>query len=286
MGFTLDGRAAECDFREMSTQACPIVGIPTCAVSVDGRPMYRVVGKYADSVVDGAGCLPLLIPAIGEVGCFIELMGRLDGLFLTGGASNVRPDFYDGEESRAGTLHDPDRDSTTLPLIRAAVEAGVPVFAVCRGIQELNVALGGTLHQNVHELPGKSEHRMNRSVPTDERYEARHPITINPGGMLEKMAAAEMADGREVMVNSLHAQAIDQLGEGLFVEAVSDDGVIEAVSVSGAKSFALGVQWHPEHHTSLQWPLSKAMFGGFGDACRDRMTARRSADGASSIRAA
>ncbi len=253
---------------------------------VDDKPTYRVVGKYAASVVDGAGCLPLLIPALGEVGCFVELMSRLDGLFLTGGASNVRPDFYDGEASRAGTLHDPDRDATSLPLIRAAIEAGVPVFAICRGIQELNVALGGTLHQNIHELPGKSEHRMNRSVPTDERYEIRHPITINPGGMLEEMAAEEVADGREIMVNSLHAQAIDRLGDGLFVEAVSDDGVIEAVSVSDAKAFALGVQWHPEHPTSLRWPLSKAMFGAFGEACRARMTARRRGEGASSIRAA
>lgn len=286
MGFTLDDRAAECDFREMSTQACPIVGIPTCAMLVDDKPMYRVAGKYAASVVNGADCLPLLIPAIGEVGCFIELMARLDGLFLTGGASNVRPDFYDGEESRAGTLHDPERDATTLPLIRAAIEAGVPVFAVCRGIQELNVALGGTLHQNVHELPGKSEHRMNRSIPQDERYEVRHPITIRPGGMLEKMTDGETADGREVMVNSLHAQAIDRLADRLFVEAVSDDGVIEAVSVADSKAFALGVQWHPEHHTSLQWPLSKAMFEGFGVACRERMAARGSSDGASSIRAA
>jgi putative glutamine amidotransferase len=286
VGFTLDDRAAECDFRKMSTQTCPIVGIPTCSILVDDKPMYRVAGKYAASVVNGAGCLPLLIPAVGEVGCFIELMSRLDGLFLTGGASNVRPDFYDGGESRAGTLHDPERDATTLPLIRAAVEAGVPVFAVCRGIQELNVALGGTLHQNVHELPGKSEHRMNRSVPQDERYEVRHPITINPGGMLEKMAADALAEGREVMVNSLHAQAIDRLGEGLFVEAVSDDGVIEAVSVAGAKAFALGVQWHPEHPTSLRWPLSQAMFGGFGNACRERMAARQGGGGASSIRAA
>ena len=149
---------------------------------------------------------------MGEVGCFRELVARLDGLFLTGAASNVDPEIYDGEPSRAGTLHDPARDATTLPLITAAIDIGVPVFAVCRGIQELNVALGGTLHQNVHELPGKNEHRMNRSVPSDERFEPRHPVTVQPGGLFEKM----VGDTSEVMVNSLHAQAIDQPGDGLF----------------------------------------------------------------------
>ena len=276
----------------MSTQACPIVGIPTCAVEIDGRPVHRVGQKYIDSVVDGSGCLPMLIPAVGEVGCFRELMARLDGLFLTGAASNVEPHLYDGEPSRTGTLHDPARDATTLPLIRAAVDCGVPVFAVCRGIQELNVALGGTLHQNVHELPGKNEHRMNRSLPSDDRFDVRHPIFLQQGGMLEKFAAESgLAHGSggsggsggcgEVMVNSLHAQAIDRPADGLFIEALSDDGVIEAVSLPDAQDFVLGVQWHPEHPTCREWPLSKAMFDAFGEACRARI-ARRMAGGVSS----
>jgi putative glutamine amidotransferase len=236
--------------------------------------------KYISCVVDDSGCTPLLVPAMGEVGCFRELVSRLDGLFLTGAASNVDPEFYDGAPSRTGTLHDPARDATTLPLINAAIDIGVPVFAVCRGIQELNVALGGTLHQNVHELPGKNEHRMNRSVPSDERFEPRHPVTIQPGGLFEKM----VGDTSEVMVNSLHAQAIDQPGDGLFVEAISDDGVIEAVSMPAAKDFVIGVQWHPEHPIPMQWALNKGLFAAFGEACRARLS-KRSA-GASAVRAA
>jgi putative glutamine amidotransferase len=266
----------------MSKQPCPIVAIPACIAEVDGRTMHRVGQRYIESVIDLAGCQPLLVPAMGEVGCFKEMISRLDGLFLTGAASNVEPHHYNGTPSRAGTLHDPGRDSTSLPLIRAAVEMGIPVFAVCRGIQELNVALGGTLHQNIHELPGKSEHRMNRALPSELRVQVRHPIEIQPGGMLEKL----MGRTGEIMVNSLHAQGIDQPGDGLFVEAYSDDGVVEAVSYPDAKGFVLGVQWHPEHQVPMQWPLSKAMFDAFGDACRANAEARKSGSAPSSIRAA
>jgi putative glutamine amidotransferase len=266
----------------MSKQPCPIVAIPACIAVVDGRTSHRVGQKYIESVIEYAGGLPLLVPAMGEVGCFQEMVARFDGVFLTGAASNVEPHHYNGTPSRAGTLHDPGRDATALPLIRAAVEAGVPLFAICRGIQELNVALGGSLHQNVHELPGKGEHRMNRALPSEMRVQVRHPIAIQPGGMLERLC------GRtgEVMVNSLHAQGIDRLAEGLFVEAVSDDGIVEAVSLPRAKGFVLGVQWHPEHQVPMQLPLSKAMFDAFGDACRKHLAARQGHASSSSIRAA
>jgi len=266
----------------MSKRPCPIIAIPACVAIMDGRPSHRVGQKYIESVIELAGGQPLLVPAMGEVSCFKAMVRRFDGIFLTGAASNVEPHHYDGTPSRAGTLHDPGRDATALPLIRAAVEEGVPVFAVCRGIQELNVALGGSLHQNVHELPGKGEHRMNRALPSELRVQVRHPIEVQPGGMLERLT------GRtgEVMVNSLHAQGIDRLADDLFVEAVSDDGIIEAVSMPGAKGFVLGVQWHPEHQVPMQWPLSKAMFDAFGKACRDYMAKRDGHAASSSIRAA
>ena len=264
----------------MSKEVCPIVAIPACAVSVDGRLSHRVAETYVDGVVEGAGCMPLLIPPVGEVTCFTALIDRVDGLFLTGGASNVEPHHYNGAPSRTGTLHDPARDATVLPAIRAAIAAGVPVFAVCRGIQELNVALGGTLHQNVHELPGKNEHRMNRALPPEERFQVRHPVVIQPGGAFEELAGGV----EELMVNSLHAQAIDRLADGLRVEAVSDDGVIEAVSMPDAKGLVLGVQWHAERPHATATPLSAALFRAFGDACRARLAARR--DSASSVRAA
>jgi len=255
----------------MSKDSCPIVAIPACLTEVEGRTMHRVGQRYVDCVIEFAGCQPLLVPACGEVSCFAELVTRFDGIFLTGAASNVEPHHYNGTPSRAGTLHDPGRDSTSLPLIRAAIEAGVPVFAVCRGIQELNVALGGSLHQNVHELPGKGEHRMNRALPSELRVQVRHPIEIQAGGLLERLT------GRigEVMVNSLHAQGIDRPAKGLFIEAISDDGIIEAVSKPAAKGFVLGVQWHPEHRVPAQWPLSKAMFDAFGEACRRHLAARQ-----------
>lgn len=232
--------------------------------------MHRVGGNYAEAICGASGCTPVLIPALGEDHCFDTLVERLDGLFLTGGAPNVEPHHYGGPPSRKGTLHDPKRDATVLPLIRKTIEAGVPLFAVCLGIQELNVALGGTLHPLVHELPGKNEHRMDRTLPMGERHHIRHPIVISPGGMMEELTGGE----REVMVNSLHAQAIDQPAEPLLVEAVSDDGVIEAVSMPTAKGFVLGVQWHPEGREPLKWPLSAAMFEAFGDACREHCAAR------------
>lgn len=264
----------------MSKQPCPIVGVPACAETIDGRSNHRVSTRYVSGLIDGAGCLPLLVPAVGEVACFKTLLERLDGLFLTGAASNVEPGHYDGKASREGTPHDPERDATTLPLIRLAVELGVPVFAVCRGIQELNVAFGGTLHQNVHELPGKNEHRMNRSLPSELRLGPRHPVALQAGGLLARL----WDGGGEVMVNSLHAQAIDRPGDGLFVEAISDDGVIEAVSMPDAEGFVLGVQWHPEYPVPFDAPLSREMFDAFSAACRARLDARDAAP--SSIRAA
>ncbi len=253
-----------------SDNCLPLVGIPANYAKEDERGMHRVGGNYVEAVRGCSDCAPVLIPAIGENHCFDSLIERLDGLFLTGGAPNVEPRHYDGPPSRKGTLHDPKRDATTLPLIRQAIEAGVPVFAVCLGIQELNVALGGTLHQMIHELPGKNEHRMDRTLPAGERHHVRHPIFISPGGMLDRLTGAE----GEVMVNSLHAQAIDKPADCLFVEAVSDDNVVEAVSMPEARGFVLGVQWHPEGREPLKWPLSDAMFKAFGDACRTYCAAR------------
>lgn len=251
----------------MTEHDLPLVGIPACVTGdEDGGAFHKVGEKYIMAVAGASHCMPLLIPALGDWYDPYELAGRLDGLMLTGSPSNVEPHHYDGEPSRPGTHHDPVRDATTLPLIRAALELGVPLFAICRGHQELNVALGGSLHQNVHELDGKNEHRSDQTKPYDERYMERHPVHITPGGVLHGLTGG----ASEVMVNSLHAQAIDRVAGSLTVEAVSDDGVVEAVSVKDVKSFALSVQWHPEHRLALEWPLSRAMFQAFGDAARSR----------------
>jgi putative glutamine amidotransferase len=249
----------------------PLIGIPACQRIKSPGPIHHVGEKYINAVMNGARGLPMLIPALGDRLDLDELVTRLDGLLLTGSPSNVEPHQYGGPDSRAGTEHDPKRDQTTLPLIRKAVSAGLPLFAICRGIQELNVAFGGTLFQLVHEVDGKRDHRSDKSKPPEQRYDPAHAVRLAPGGVLARLLGAE-----EAMVNSLHAQGIDRLGQGLVVEATAPDGLIEAVSVQGSRGFALGVQWHPEH-PNLEAPVSKALFQAFAAACRDRLTARQRA---------
>jgi putative glutamine amidotransferase len=249
----------------------PLIGIPTCFREVNERVMYTAVVRYPHAVVDAAGGLPVLIPSIGDKLDLDALLGRLDGILLTGSPSNVEPYHYGGPPSREGTLHDPDRDATTLPLIRAAVARGLPVLAICRGIQELNVALGGTLHQRIGERPGGDVHRRGRDIKRimemtmDERYGPCHPVKLAPDGYFAALAGAT-----EIMVNSLHGQGIDQPAPGLKVEAVAPDGLIEGVSLPAAH-FVVGVQWHPEYKP-LNNPFSRALFDAFGQACRVKAT--------------
>lgn len=256
----------------MST--APLIGVSACARQGERHMFHSVAEKYIDAVVAGVGGVPLIIPALGVQSDIAALLGALDGLMLTGSPSNVEPRQYGGAPSRDGTLHDAARDATTLPLIRAALDAGVPLLAICRGQQELNVALGGTLHQNVHELDGKRDHRGRKVPSNEERYGMAHTVELEPGGLLARLAGGAC----RATVNSLHAQAIDRVAPTLAVEAVStEDGIVEAVRVTGAASFALGVQWHPEWHIATD-ALSRAIFASFGDAARAR-AARRSAAG-------
>lgn len=248
----------------------PLIGVTACARAGERHVFHSVASQYVRAVVDGAGGVPLIIPALGNESDIATLLATLDGVLLTGSPSNVEPHHYGGPPSRDGTLHDAARDATTLPLIRAAIDAGVPLLAVCRGHQELNVALGGSLHQNVHELPGKRDHRGRKVPSNEERYGYAHTVELMPGGLLARLAGM-----RTVTVNSLHAQAIDRVAPGLAVEAVSsDDGVIEAVRVTNAASFALGVQWHPEWHIATD-ALARAIFSTFGDAARSHAAKRR-----------
>ena len=248
----------------------PIVGITACRTEIDGKPAHRVSEKYIDALRRITNCIPLLIPAFGDIDFGLQIVDRLDGLVLTGSGSNVHPSLYNGAPSRTGTTHDPHRDGTSLPLIRCAVDSKLPVLAVCRGIQELNVALGGSLHQNIHELEGKNEHRMNRAAPNQERFSVRHPITIHEGGLLSKL----VGDSGQRMVNSLHAQAIDRLSDELTVEATSDDGVIEAVSLKNGRSFALGIQWHPEYPLTKDCEMEINLFKAFDSAATKYLSAR------------
>ena len=250
----------------------PTIGVSACRKFISPHPFHAAGEKYLAALSHAARGLPLLIPALGDAIGAEQLFSRLDGLFLTGSPSNVEPHHYAAARVDPEIEHDPDRDATTLPLIRRAVECGVPLFAVCRGFQEMNVAFGGTLHQKVQEVEGLMDHREDKSQPLDSQYAPAHPVGLEPGGFL-----ARLARGNEIAVNSLHAQGVARLGDGLRVEARAPDGLIEAFRVEGASTFACGVQWHPEWKV-LDNPFSRALFEAFGDACRARRAARREHD--------
>ena len=245
----------------------PRVGLPTDHKQIGAHPFLAVCEKYVRAVVDGAGCLPLLVPTLDPVLPLRDVLAGLDGLLLTGAVSNIEPHHYSDESSYEGNLLDPRRDATNLPLIPLAIEMGVPVLAICRGFQEVNVAFGGTLYQKVHEQPGFMDHRENKDDPLDVQYGPAHDIALVPGGVL-----AGLAGDTRATVNSLHGQGVRRLGEGLVVEAQAPDGLVEAFRHDGP-AFMLAVQWHPE------WKVREnafylATFRAFGDACRARAARR------------
>jgi putative glutamine amidotransferase len=255
----------------------PLVGISVC-LKANGRGgwMHTAGDKYVQAVVHAIGGLPILIPAFGRefaaddsmTQALDHLLDMLDGVLLTGSPSNVEPHHYAGSPSREGTAHDKARDATTLPLIRRAIDTGVPLIAICRGLQEVNVALGGTLHQLVHEVEGRRDHRAPKAPTADENYAPAHDVDIVESGLLHQLLGE-----RRVQVNSLHAQGVDRLAPGARLEAVADDGQVEAFSVPGAPAFALALQWHPEHR-ALENPISMKLFGAFATACRERAAQR------------
>jgi putative glutamine amidotransferase len=229
------------------------------------HPFHAVGEKYITAVAQAARCLPLLIPVLETPLDVAEILAAVDGIFFTGSPSNVEPSRYSGPASAPGTLHDPHRDATTLSLIPRAVANGVPVFGVCRGFQEMNVAMGGTLHQRVQEIAGLEDHREDKEQPLEVQYGPAHDVVLERGSLLAKLAGAD-----RIRVNSLHAQGVDQLGPDLAVEARATDGLVEAFRVRSAPSFALAVQWHPEWQV-MSNPLSKALFAEFGRAARNKI---------------
>jgi len=245
-----------------------MIGIPADRRILGPHPFHCVGEKYIDAVAEAAEAIPVLIPALGDRH-LDEVIERIDGILLTGSPSNVEPARYAGPPSDPETLHDPHRDATTLPLIPRVVAAGIPLFAVCRGFQEMNVAFGGTLWQKVQEQPGMRDHREDGEQPLERQYAAAHAVDLVPGGLLSRIAGA----GR-VMVNSLHSQGVRQLGRDLEVEARAEDGLVEGFRVRSAPGFAVAVQWHPEWQV-MQNPFSRALFAAFGDAARTRANARK-----------
>lgn len=240
----------------------PLIGISCCmkGFGLFNTPNHAASDSYVRVVLGPVGGIPILLPAAGEA-LVPEILPRLDGLILTGSRSNVCPEFYDGPPHQAGTPEDLARDSTTLPLIRSALAAGLPLFAICRGFQELNVALGGSLDQRIQDLPGRLDH----STPADQklsrvRIAKAHDVRLAPGSLTARLAGAE-----RLPVNSLHNQGVERLAPRLEAEGWAPDGTIEAVRVRDARGFALGVQWHPEY--DWEWDsASRRLFEAFGRA--------------------
>ena len=243
----------------------PLVGIPCDYRIIGPHPFHAVGEKYIVAARDGAGAIPVLLPVLESPLDIDEILDTVDGVLLTGSPSNVAPKRYGGPAPRDGVLQDERRDATTLPLIRHIVERGVPLLALCRGFQELNVAYGGTLHQHVEEVPGRFDHREDKHQPLDIQYGPIHDVHLTPGGRHEAIAGEAT-----IKVNSLHSQGVDRVGEGLAVEAVALDGTVEALRVRNAQSFALGVQWHPEWRF-WESDFSKALLAAFGQAMRARL---------------
>ncbi len=247
----------------------PIIGVPADRRVLEPHPFHMVGEKYLTAIIEAADAVPLIIPVLADHLAIDELVDQVDGVMLTGSPSDIEPHHYGDENDDPDALRDPHRDALTLPIAKHALETGVPLFAVCRGFQELNVVLGGTLHQKVHAVEGYHMHKENPDDPLDVQYGPSHPVRLVEGGLLSRLAGAD-----EVIVNSLHGQGIKKLARGVTVEAVADDGLIEAFSVDEAQGFALAVQWHPEWRATEN-EFSSAIFKAFGDACRERARERQ-----------
>ncbi|MEC9245439.1 gamma-glutamyl-gamma-aminobutyrate hydrolase family protein [Nitratireductor rhodophyticola] len=240
----------------------PLIAVSTDAKDFENYTWHATPQPYLDAAVSTAGVLPVLLPSLGDRLDLDSLLETVDGVLVTGSKSNVYPELYGGEASEENGPYDHARDATTLPLIRKAIEKGVPLLAICRGIQELNVALGGTLATEIHEREGAFDHRGPQEAGHDTRFAIRQTVKVAPGGCL-----ARIFDTSEVRVNSVHRQGVDRPAPCLQVEAVADDGTVEAVSVKEAPGFAVGVQWHPEYWAHKD-DSSARIFRAFGEAVR------------------
>lgn len=240
----------------------PVIGV-VCETAKHGLHLYHQTGdKYLQAVTRSADCVPLMIPALAEHIDPQDFLGQLHGLLLTGGYSNIQRTRYGLAPAPEGEHEDQPRDELSFGLIPTALDLGLPLFAICRGFQELNVALGGTLHPRLQEVDGRFDHRENTEDPVDVQYGPAHSVTLAEGGVLHQIIGES-----EFMVNSVHGQGIDRLADSLNVEAEADDTTIEAVTVRNAKGFNLAVQWHPEWQ-SWNNPQSHRMFQAFGAAAR------------------
>lgn len=241
----------------------PVVGIiGNMTLLNESYPVHAGGTMNSEAVALASGCLPLIIPSDPRFVTVAELLDLCDGFLLTGGRANVHPSEYDEDETPAHGAFDRCRDAITLPLIRACVDRGQPFLGVCRGFQEVNVAMGGTLYPEIRDLPGRMNHRMPPDGTLEEKFALRHPVRFTKGGPFDRLLGAT-----EVMTNTLHGQGIKRPGAGVIVDGVAPDGTPEAIYVRDAPGFTLSVQWHPEFR-ACDDPVSRPLFQAFGEACQ------------------
>ena len=244
------------------------IGVLADLQSIGPHPYYTAGQKYLSAISDVMGAIPMILPALGDQAPIAEWLNRVDGILLPGAYSNIESHHYQpssSDESSQGELTDPDRDSTTLPLIRTALVADIPIFGICRGFQELNVALGGSLYAEVHNAEGMMDHREDKQAPLETQYGPAHSVSLTPNGFL-----AGLSQETTATVNSLHQQGIKNLAEGFEIEARSEDGLIEAIKLKRHDRFVLGVQWHPEWEVQ-ETPFYQLLFSAFKQACLERI---------------
>jgi putative glutamine amidotransferase len=253
----------------------PFVGVIGSAHLAEGKFAAQRVGERPlRAVADAAGALPLIFAGTPEITDIGTLLDTVDGILLTGARANVHPSRFGQDEDPVYEPYDQSRDALALALIEAAVARGVPLFGICRGVQEINVAFGGSLHPEIRELPGRLNHRALRlesgEINPDPKviYAERHEVRLTPGGVFAKLLGAET-----IRVNSLHGQGILEPGSRIVVEGVAEDGTVEAIRVAGAQNFALGVQWHAEHMADGN-PVNRKLFEAFGAALVEYRRAR------------
>ncbi|RME15072.1 MAG: gamma-glutamyl-gamma-aminobutyrate hydrolase family protein [Alphaproteobacteria bacterium] len=241
----------------------PVIGIiGNAAVLGDDYPVHATGKMNSAAIAEVSEAMPLIIPSDPHFVSVEELLEVCDGFLLTGGRPNVHPEEYGEEPTPAYGEFDRCRDRITLPLVRACVERGQPFFGICRGFQEVNVAMGGSLYPEIRELPGRMNHRMPPDGTLEEKFAIRHCVRFTPGGVFERIVGA-----REVMTNTLHGQGIKDPGKRVVIDGTAEDGTPEALYIEGAPGFALAVQWHPEYNAARD-PVSRPLFEAFGQAAR------------------
>jgi putative glutamine amidotransferase len=242
----------------------PVVGIIGNSHLINDRYMVHGAGQTnSQAIAEVSQCVPLIVPSDPSLTSIADLLQACDGFLLTGGRPNVHPEEYGEAETPAHGSFDRGRDAVALGLVRACVESGQPFFGICRGIQEVNVAMGGSLHPEIRDLPGRMNHRMPPEGTPEEIFALRHMVKFTEGGVFARLMGAP-----EVMTNTLHGQGIDRPGNRVVIDGVAPDGTPEAIYIQDAPGFTLSVQWHPEWNAAKD-PVSKALFGAFGDAVRD-----------------